>query len=42
MYSLYVHTSPSGKRYVGITGINPNRRWQNGRGMINVQLLETQ
>lgn len=32
MYSLYVHTSPSGKRYVGITGINPNRRWQNGRG----------
>lgn len=31
MYSLYVHTSPSGKRYVGITGINPNRRWQNGR-----------
>lgn len=32
MYSLYIHTSPSGKRYIGITKMNPERRWQKGRG----------
>lgn len=26
-YCVYVHISPSGKRYVGQTGMNPNRRW---------------
>lgn len=32
-YSVYIHTTPSGKVYVGITRQeNPNRRWQNGYG----------
>ena len=26
-YKLYVHISPSNKRYYGITGINEKRRW---------------
>ena len=26
-YCVYVHTSPSGKRYVGQTGMKPERRW---------------
>ena len=26
-YSVYVHTSPSGKMYVGQTGMKPSRRW---------------
>lgn len=30
-YCLYCHTSPSGKKYFGITK-NPLRRWQNGYG----------
>lgn len=32
MYSLYIHTSPSKKRYVGITKLKPERRRSNGRG----------
>lgn len=31
-YKLYVHISPSGKKYYGITSQEPNRRWQNGNG----------
>lgn len=32
-YAVYMHTSPSGKRYVGITGMNPpEKRWANGKG----------
>ena len=31
-YVVYIHTSPSGKRYVGITHTDVNKRWQNGRG----------
>ena len=32
-YSLYIHTFPNGKRYVGITSSkDPNVRWCNGRG----------
>ena len=26
-YSVYVHTSPSGKMYVGQTGVEPEKRW---------------
>jgi len=26
-YCVYIHTSPSGKMYVGITGKEPERRW---------------
>jgi len=31
-YCVYLHVSPSGKKYVGITGIEPEKRWQNGLG----------
>lgn len=31
-YSVYKHTSPSGKIYIGITKQQPKRRWQNGLG----------
>lgn len=33
-YLVYVHTSPSNKRYVGLTMRESNKRWQNGRGYI--------
>lgn len=32
MYSVYMHTSPCGKRYIGITGQKPIYRWKNGKG----------
>ena len=32
-YCVYIHTSPSNKRYIGITSQNPERRWRkNGEG----------
>ena len=31
-YCVYMHTSPSGKRYIGVTKNNPTRRWENGSG----------
>lgn len=32
-YIVYMHTSPSGKRYIGITCQNPpEKRWRNGHG----------
>lgn len=31
-YSVYMHTSPNGKKYIGITSIKPHRRWANGSG----------
>lgn len=31
VYSVYMHTSPSGKRYVGITKLKPTQRWGKGR-----------
>lgn len=31
-YTVYMHTSPSGKRYVGITRRKPKDRWKNGCG----------
>ena len=31
-YTVYVHISPSGKRYYGITMQDVNQRWKNGRG----------
>lgn len=35
-YCVYMHTSPSNKIYIGITGQNPpEKRWQNGRGYKN-------
>lgn len=26
-YTVYKHTSPSGKTYIGVTGLNPVKRW---------------
>lgn len=34
-YTVYKHTSPSGKVYVGITCQDVKRRWQNGFGYFN-------
>lgn len=35
-YKVYVHISPYGKRYYGITGeSNVNKRWKNGKGYKN-------
>lgn len=34
-YCVYVHTSPSGKMYVGQTGREPKKRWQNGDGYLH-------
>lgn len=31
-YSVYKHTSPSGKSYIGITKNNPEKRWKGGWG----------
>lgn len=31
-FSVYCHISPSGKRYIGITGKDPKRRWNYGYG----------
>lgn len=34
-FSVYKHTSPSGKVYIGITSQPPKKRWNNGRGYAN-------
>lgn len=31
-WCVYVHTSPSGKKYVGITSQKPEKRWKGGSG----------
>ena len=31
-YSVYKHTAPNSKVYIGVTKQDPNRRWQNGVG----------
>lgn len=31
-YLVYMHTSPSGKRYIGITRQTPDERWRKGKG----------
>lgn len=32
MRTVYIHTTPEGKRYVGATRIDPNKRFKNGLG----------
>lgn len=32
MYTVYKHTTPSGKVYIGITGKKPEKRWNYGNG----------
>ena len=31
-YTVYKHTVPNGKVYIGITSVDVNKRWLNGRG----------
>ena len=31
-YFVYCHKSPSGKKYVGISQMSPQKRWANGAG----------
>lgn len=31
-YTVYIHETPSGKKYIGITGQKPEMRWANGKG----------
>lgn len=31
-WTVYRHITPSGKSYIGITSIKPEKRWSNGRG----------
>lgn len=33
-WCVYMHTSPSGKKYIGITSQNPHKRWDNGNGYL--------
>lgn len=35
MYTVYKHTAPNGKVYIGITGRKPDVRWRNGEGYKN-------
>lgn len=34
-FYIYCHTSPSGKRYIGQTSVEPKKRWNNGLGYLN-------
>lgn len=34
-YCVYKHTTPSQKVYIGITSMNPLKRWRNGNGYRN-------
>ncbi len=33
-WCVYIHTSPSGKAYIGITSQKPERRWRDGTGYL--------
>lgn len=39
-WTLYRHISPSGKSYIGITGVQPKKRWQNGNGYKGCRYFE--
>ena len=40
-YTVYKLTSPTGKIYIGCTGLRPKRRWQNGKGYIRNIVLNS-
>ena len=33
-YTVYKHTSPSGKVYIGVTSLRPKERWSGGAGYV--------
>ena len=33
-YTVYKHTSPSGKVYIGVTSLRPKERWSGGTGYV--------
>lgn len=35
LYTVYIHTSPSNKAYIGITSMIPEKRWANGKGYLS-------
>ena len=39
MYTVYKHTAPNGKVYIGITRQKPKKRWRNGNGYKNNKYL---
>ena len=39
-WSVYIHTTPSGKKYIGITSINPKERWNGGISGYKGQIFE--
>lgn len=38
-YSVYVHVFPNGKKYFGITLVDPERRWRNGMGYLKHKIM---
>ena len=38
-YTVYMHVSPSGKRYIGITGQSIERRWGSGNFITKYESL---
>lgn len=40
MYKVYMHKTPSDKKYFGITKLKENKRWQNGQGYKNNQYFK--
>ena len=40
MYTVYCHEFPNGKRYVAITGMSVDRRWNNGNGYKTCPLMD--
>lgn len=38
-YTVYMHICPNNKKYIGITGQNPQKRWANGKGYIDNALF---
>ena len=40
-YTVYKHTSPNNKVYIGITSRKPEYRWNSGKGYINNKYFTT-
>lgn len=38
-FYIYCHTAPNGKRYIGQTCLDPEKRWDRGRGYIKCTLM---